>query len=217
MFISLALKQCVECSRDVVYAEFFCIIIRTHILDRGLSVRRVIEVFLLVSFVFSTNALASDAKSMAELNIEVLDSFCVQNSDDYYNIVQMAPLFEGMELTEEMKNADPNLRKSGGTGYFIKYEDNVYILGFSKTGGCSVGSMDIDHANLSNLVVKRYSATLIDSEPTGYQTHELYRVGLKGSNNGSFISIMYPFDASGYKEGTISFITKAAAMKAKQH
>ncbi len=174
----------------------------------------------MLSLILSTSSFANESKSMADFNIEVLDSFCVQNSDDFYNIVHMAPLFEGMEFPDTVKNADPNLRKSGGTGYYIKYHGKLYMLAFSKTGGCSVVSMDIDHANLSQLVVERYAAKLIDSESTGYQTIEMYRVGLKGSHNGSVITIMYPFDSSGYKEGTIDFINKTTMerdMDARKH
>jgi len=156
--------------------------------------------FLVIPFA----VFANEVKSAAQYNIEVLDSYCIQNQDDFSNIVFMAKSAGGKELPNQQ--ADPALRELGGKTVFVPYEGKKYMLTFANGGGCTVATKNIDHVNVVKLLKRHFQVVLLDKQVSLSQVNELYRVKQKGIYKGAVISLVYAQTETGYSEGSISFL-----------
>ena len=158
--------------------------------------------FLLLSLPIS--AFADVSKSKAQLTIEVLDAFCIQNQDNFSNITLMAKSTGGKILPNEM--ADPVMRELGGSTVYVPYQGNNYLIAFANGGGCTVVAKIIDTANLKRLLNKYFSLKLLDTQSSLSQVNEMFEVKTPGIHLGAIFSITYPHVDTGYKEGSISFL-----------
>jgi hypothetical protein len=156
--------------------------------------------FLAISF----SAFADSGKSSAQYNAEILDSFCIQNQDNFGNIVFMAKSAGGKVLPDQQ--ADPAMRELGGKTVFVPYEGKNYMVAFANGGGCTVITKNIDHVNLAKLLKHHFQVVLVDRQASLSQINELYKVKLKGIYKGAVISLVYAQSETGYTEGSISFL-----------
>jgi len=164
--------------------------------------------FLIATF----SAFAADGKPEAQYTVEVLDSFCIQNQDDFKSIIPMADAVGGKVLPNTQ--ADPVMTELGGNTVFIPYEGRNYMVAFANGGGCTVITKDIDLLRLKGLLAKHFETVLIDKQVSLAQVNELYEVKAKGIYRGSIISIVYAQPETGYSEGSISFIPTATVKSA---
>ena len=116
-------------------------------------------------------------KPEAQYTIEVLDSFCIQNQDDFSNIIHMAKSAGGSILPNEQ--ADPVMRELGGKTVFVPYENRNYIVAFANEGGCSVVTKKIDHIKLKTILAKHFKIELLDEQESLSQVNEMYKVQSK--------------------------------------
>ncbi len=150
------------------------------------------------------SVVANEDKSEAQLTIEVLDAFCIQNQNDFSNITLMAKSVGGKVLPNEM--ADPVMRELGGSTVFVPYQGRNYLIAYANGGGCSVGTKIIDEINLKKLLNKHFTISLLDTQRSLSQANEMYEVKSSGLLLGAIFSITYSLGDTGYKEGSISFI-----------
>jgi len=146
-------------------------------------------------------------KSEAQYTIEVLDSFCIQNQDDFNNIVHMAISSGGKILPNE--TGDPAMRSLGGKTVYVPYENRDYLIAFTNGGGCSVVAEDIDHYKLKELLQKYFEIKLLDQQESLSQVREMFQVKADGVYFGSIISLVYAQAETGFSEGSIGFIPAA--------
>ncbi|WP_411991143.1 hypothetical protein [Agarivorans sp. DSG3-1] len=166
--------------------------------------------FLLLSL--SISVVANEDKSEAQLTIEVLDAFCIQNQTDFSNITLMAKSSGGKVLPNEM--ADPVMRELGGSTVYIPYQGRNYLIAYANGGGCSVGTKFIDEVNLKNLLNKHFTLSLLDTQRSLSQANEIFEVKSSGLLLGAIFSITYSLADTGYKDGSISFIPANTVNKA---
>lgn len=162
------------------------------------------EILAITFLIASFSALASDGKSEAQFTIEIFDGFCIQNQDDFSNIVPMAQSVGGKVLPNEQ--ADPAMRELGGKTVYVPYEGRNYIVAFANGGGCSVVAKNIDSVNLKALLLKYLQTKLIDKQKSLAQVSELFEVKAEGIYQGSIISLVYAQSGSEHTEGSISFL-----------
>ncbi|PCJ30465.1 MAG: hypothetical protein COA90_09170 [Gammaproteobacteria bacterium] len=168
---------------------------------QGIIMRKILAIIFLIA---SFSVLASDDKLEAQYTIEILDGFCIQNQDDFNNIVPMAESAGGKALPNEQ--ADPVMRELGGKTVFVPYKGRNYIVAFANGGGCTVITKNIDLVNLKKSLAKHFQTKLIDKQSSLAQVNEMLEVTAKGIYQGSIISLVYPQPDSGYTEGSVSFL-----------
>jgi len=165
--------------------------------------------YIALAVLLSLNIYANSMKTDAQVNIEIFDGLCAQNSDDFANIKHMIKAFGGKELNATLKNSDPVLRKKGGEAYIVPYQKRKYLVSYAHNGGCSITTDQIDHKNLIKLITENYSVKLIDTASDGMQIEKYYRVDKNSSRyNGSVITLIYAKKNVNSTSGTISFISK---------
>ena len=147
----------------------------------------------------------NDNKLDAQYNIEVLDGFCLQNQNDFENIVYMAESMGGKVLKNNV--GDPVMRQLGGKTVAIKYANREYKIAFAVQGGCSVFTQNIDIANLKSLLKKKLRLVELDRSESASQINEMFRVEEKGAFEGAVIAITYGHPETSFSEGSISFLS----------
>ena len=167
---------------------------------------------VILIFFFSSNVLA-EGKTEAQYTAEVLDSFCVQNQDNFDNIAYMATSIGGRILPNE--EADPVMRELGGKTVHVPYEGRDFIVAFANGGGCTVVAKDIDLQNLKKLLNKYFQIELLDQQNSLAQVNEFLRVGASGIYQGAVLSLVYAQPETGYTEGSISFIPASTVRAAR--
>lgn len=155
--------------------------------------------------------IAQEEKSAAQYNVEVLDSYCIQNQDDFGNIVYMAKSSGGKVLPNEQ--ADPAMRALGGKTVHVPYEGKNYMVAFVNGGGCTVITKNIDYANLKKLLVRHFHIELVDRQVSLSQINEFHRIKSKGIYQGAVISLVYAQSETGYSEGSISYLPTAVVKR----
>jgi len=160
-----------------------------------------------ILFIASLSVLASDKKSEAQFTVDIFDGFCIQNQDDFNNIVPMAQSAGGKVLPNE--HAAPAMSELGGKAVYVPYMERNYIVAFANGGGCTVVTKNIDLVNLKKLLTKHFQIKLIDKQESLAQANELFEVKAEGIYQGSTISLVYAQPSTGYTEGSISFLPAA--------
>ena len=162
------------------------------------------KILFIIFLIGSFSVMASDSKSESQYTIEVLDGFCIQNQDDFNNIVAMAQSAGGKALPNEQ--ADPAIKELGGKTVFVPYEGRNYMVAFANAGACTVITQNIDPVNLKNLLAKHFQTKLIDKHSSLAQINEMFEVKAEGIYQGAIISLVYAQPESGYTEGSVSFL-----------
>jgi hypothetical protein len=157
---------------------------------------------IFLALFFSHYSLA--AKPEAQYTVEVLDSFCIQNQDDFSNIIHMAKSYGGRILPNDQ--ADPVMRELGGSTVHVPYENRSYIVAFANEGGCSVGAKKIDHIKLKAILIKYFKVELLDKQESLSQINEMYKVTAEGIYSGSILSLVYAQPETGFTSGSISYV-----------
>jgi len=153
---------------------------------------------------------AESNKTPAQKNIEVFHGWCVQNLSDYSSIDRMAELEKAKKMPKKFIEADPVLYQKGGSAYLINHENEKFIVSYVKGGGCSILSGDIDHKNLSKKLRSNYKLGSEHIDEFGVQVNKYYKFLSTSHIAGSVVSITYAKPETGYKEGSISIVSKEA-------
>jgi hypothetical protein len=169
-----------------------------------------IAFFTMSSNVFSDDKNVHKNKSIAKLNIEVFDSFCILNQDNFSNIDSMILDYEG-KLLEAF---DPAITNKGKQ-FAIKYEDNIFYISYLDKVSCGVYTKQIDIKKIVPFLVEKLFLREIHNEESLTQKSKWYRVQKKGPYIDSLIVLTYGDETLGFNDGSITFMLATAVQSLK--
>ena len=169
-----------------------------------------IAFFSMSSNLFSDDDNVHENKSIAKLNIEVFDSFCILNQDNFSNIDSMILDYEG----KRSEVFDPGLTNQGKQ-FAIKYNDNIFFISYLDDVSCGVYTKQIDIKKIVPFLVNKLSLREIHYEESLTQKSKWYRVQKKGPYIDSLIVLTYGDETLGFNDGSISFMPSSAEQSLK--
>jgi hypothetical protein len=122
----------------------------------------------------SSNAEKTD---IAQKMLEVFDSMCFLGAPDFRGIDTTVAGFGGSELSPKLGFTDPVMVEHNGRAFKIPYAGELFVLGITKIGTCSVIAQDRIADKLRKSILKNYPVHKAFEEPSGVQTAEYFSPG----------------------------------------
>ena len=121
--------------------------------------------------VSSSNAAKTD---IAQKMLEVFDSMCFLGAPDFRGIDTTVAGFGGSELSPKLVYTDPAMAENNGRAFKIPYAGELFVLGITEVGTCSVIAQDRIADKLRKSILKNYPVHKAFEKPSGVQTAEYF-------------------------------------------
>jgi hypothetical protein len=160
-----------------------------------ITMKRFIMLSLLVVFCFfGKNIYAVDA---SRAYVDIFDSFCMQNGDNFSQIDKMAKGLGLKKIPKKIQEGDPVLARKGGNGYLMFKDGNAFLIAYANNGACTVGVRKGNVNKIRKILLKNYKVKKISSQDEGMQVTEMYSFTDDSLYKGGVVWLSFEKDAVG--------------------
>lgn len=157
----------------------------------------------------------SEIKTDSQKVLEILDSLCVQNTDDFSSIDRMSKVMGYKKIPSSMQDGDSAIYKNGGSSYYGDFEGLKFIIGYAKNGGCSVALKSLNADEFIKILTKNFKIKRLAPVKEGIQIQEFFTIEKESIYAGGVFSVTYGRPETRIESLSVSYLPYKTLLKIK--